>query len=96
MNSRTLPVTCECGNNKTVMEHFGEVLSGVDKLKAMLTEFGFDVGASDTLSSIQTKDCTACNGTGYVVVPNGPEDVDKELCTVCEGRGRVVANDLEI
>lgn len=43
-------------------------------------------------SMYQSTDCGACNGTGYRLVPNGPDDVDKEPCSECNGTGRVVAN----
>jgi DnaJ-class molecular chaperone len=42
------------------------------------------------VSPITKQDCTACNSTGYVVVPNGPDDIYKELCANCNGTGQVV------
>ncbi|HEY1747804.1 MAG TPA: hypothetical protein VGG11_13715 [Xanthobacteraceae bacterium] len=44
-------------------------------------------------SVARTTPCVPCNGTGYVLAPNGPDDVDKEPCSNCEGKGHVlVAN----
>jgi len=44
------------------------------------------------VSPYATVDCEACNGTGYTLVPNGPDDIEKEVCQNCGGSGRVVAN----
>ena len=44
------------------------------------------------VSPLVTSHCTACAGTGYVIVPNGADDIEKEVCANCEGSGRVVAN----
>jgi DnaJ-class molecular chaperone len=42
-------------------------------------------------SSLKSEDCEACSGTGYTLVPNGSDDVEKEVCANCGGSGRVVA-----
>lgn len=44
------------------------------------------------VSPFRATDCQACNGTGYIIVSNGPDDVDKESCQKCDGSGRVIRN----
>lgn len=33
--------------------------------------------------------CKYCDGKGFYWVPDGPDDVDREICDECEGIGTV-------
>jgi DnaJ-class molecular chaperone len=59
--------------------------------QATLARHGIDI--KRVPSSRKSEDCKVCNGTGYVLAPNGADDVDKEVCPSCGGTGRVVATD---
>ena len=46
----------------------------------------------NTVSPFRTIGCKRCEGSGALIVANGPHDFDKELCTNCNGTRRVVSN----
>jgi hypothetical protein len=88
MQSQKIEVRCECGSHETITSLMDKVERGAEELQRLVTADPMDF----LLSSVAyTEPCEACNGTGYIVVPNGPDDVDKETCTECDGRGYTVA-----
>jgi len=34
--------------------------------------------------ALKERDCKWCHGKGWYMVPNGPDDVDKEPCEYCD------------
>lgn len=90
MESKKISVRCECNDTAQIIHapSFEETLAIVGA--ASLRAYGKNPFL--TRSFFASKDCTACNATGYILVPNGPDDVDKEPCQNCGGTGRVLAN----
>jgi len=37
--------------------------------------------------------CDKCNGKGYYLSQNSPDDVEKELCECCQGRGVIYSSE---
>lgn len=88
-------VTCECPKQELQAPtlhapSFEKTLEIVRQ--ATIAVHGIDPLAKS--SSFRSEDCDKCNGSGYVVVPNGPDDVEKEPCDNCGGSGRVVTETL--
>ena len=82
---KKLDVQCECDSvtpNPFTLEGAAAII-GV----AALARHGIHPYAP---SVAHTNLCESCNGTGYRLVPNGPDDVDKEPCAECGGTGQVV------
>ena len=44
------------------------------------------------------EDCKACEGRGWRMYQNGPDDFDKDVCEICGGSGKLAVNvkDLEL
>jgi DnaJ-class molecular chaperone len=48
----------------------------------------------NTVSPIRAATCAACDGTGKVAMPDGPDDYQWTPCEACGGSGRVVVDNL--
>lgn len=81
METKKLEVRCECPISLTA-----KTFAFFNK------QFARDRAIAANKSPFSSAKCEGCDGKGFILVANGPDDADRETCGGCNGTGRVLAS----